>query len=135
MNGNFIIPKRVRKSFLVEEGESHVVVRAGFVSAVGFLFFGRSRFLLGGGGSSSWGGATGGRGGGAEVTEKRGDVDAVEGLGEKRGPVWLNRDAGGLQEGGDLVGGDGNAVIVKDEGGVDAGQFVVGCHLQLKSRK
>merc|ERR1719423_334407 len=127
MNGNFIIPKRVRKSFLVEEGESHVVVGTGFVSAVGFLFFGRSRFLLGGGGS--------GRGGGAEVTEKRGDVDAVEGFGEKRGPVWLNRDAGGLQEGGDLVGGDGNAVIVKDEGGVDAGQFVVGCHFQLKSRK
>ena len=85
MNGNFIIPKRVRKSFLVEEGESHVVVGTGFISAIGFLFFGRSRFLLGGGGSSSWGGATGGgsghgRGGGAEVTEKRGDVDAVEGL-------------------------------------------------------
>ena len=46
-------------------------------------------------------------------------------LGEQSGPVGFYGDAGGLQEGGDLVGGDGDAVVVEDQSGVDAGQFVV----------
>ena len=31
-----------------------------------------------------------------------------------------------LEDGGDLLGGDGNIVISEDEGGVDAGKFRVG---------
>ena len=54
-------------------------------------------------------------------------------LGEKRRPVGFDGNAGRLQEGGDLVGGDGNAVIVKDERGVDASQFVVRCHFRSRS--
>ena len=57
-------------------------------------------------------------------------VHAFESLGEKAGPVRLNLDLGGLQDGVDLLTGDGDIVVGEDEGGVDTGEFAVG-HVEV----
>ena len=44
-------------------------------------------------------------------------------LGEESGPVGLEVDSGSLEDGGDLLGGDGDVVIGEDEGGVHAGEL------------
>lgn len=44
-------------------------------------------------------------------------------LGEEAGPVRLEVDSSSLEDGGDLLGGDGDIVISEDEGGVDAGEL------------
>ena len=44
-------------------------------------------------------------------------------LGEESGPVGLDGDTGGLDDGVDLLGGDGDVIVGKDEGGVNAGEF------------
>ncbi|KAF1769259.1 hypothetical protein GCK72_001075 [Caenorhabditis remanei] len=56
------------------------------------------------------------------------DIDSLEGLGEKSWPVWLELDVGGLEKGGDLLAGDGDLVILKDESSVNASQFLVRSH-------
>ena len=44
-------------------------------------------------------------------------------LGEEAGPVGLELDSSSLEDGGDLLGGDGDIVIGEDERGVDAGEL------------
>merc|ERR1719225_503950 len=112
---------------LVEQSEAHVIVL--FLGLLLLLF------LLGGLSSGSRGstassrGATNG-GSGADSRAHVGDqglqVSGLEGLGEETRPVGLNIDTSSLKDGGDFLGGDGNIVVSKDEGGVDAGELRVG---------
>ena len=51
-------------------------------------------------------------------------------LGEESGPVGLKFDSGSLQDCNNLLGSDGNVIVSKDEGGVDAGKLGVG-HLSF----
>jgi hypothetical protein len=105
---------------LVEQGEAHVLV---------LLLL--NLLLLGRGGTSS-GGSTSGSGDGATTASgtdgghQLHDVLLLRQLGEQGRPVALNLDTGGLDDGGDVVGRDLNAVIGADEGGVDAGKLTVG---------
>merc|ERR1719192_2471112 len=109
---------------LVEQSKAHVIV----------LFLGLLLLLLllgslssGSRGStaSSRGATSSGSGtdSGAHVGDQGFQVGGLEGLGEKAGPVGLNIDTSSLEDGGDLLGGDGNIVIGEDEGGVDAGEL------------
>ncbi|GMS99871.1 hypothetical protein PENTCL1PPCAC_22046, partial [Pristionchus entomophagus] len=86
--------------------------------------------------SSSCGGSGGGgRGSTSDSGRDRGDevldVDSLEGLGEESRPERLDGDVGGLQESGDLVSGDGDLIVLEDEGGVDASLLFDGRHLVL----
>ncbi|GMR52802.1 hypothetical protein PMAYCL1PPCAC_22997, partial [Pristionchus mayeri] len=92
-----------------------------------------------GGRGVSRGSSSGGSGGttsdsGRDRGDEVGDVDSLEGLGEESRPERLNGDVGGLQEGGDLVSGDGDLVVLEDEGGVDASLLFDGRHLVLGVR-
>ena len=86
---------------LVKETESHVVV----------LLLGLFLLLLllglGGGGVASGGGGTSGSGGGtnsgSNVGDELLDVGGLKSLGEEAGPEGLDGDAGGLQDGLDLL--------------------------------
>ena len=49
--------------------------------------------------------------------------DRISYLGEEAGPVRLEVNSSSLEDGGDLLGGDGDIVIGEDEGGVDAGEL------------
>merc|ERR1711931_151153 len=105
---------------LIEEREAHIVVGSRFVATVClfFLFFSGSGFLrrrCSGSSSTASRGSCHGRRRRSQVTQERSDVHAVQGLSEERGPVGLDRNASSFQKGGDLVGGDGDAVIVKDQ--------------------
>merc|ERR1719220_2088124 len=97
---------------LVEQSEAHVIV----------LFLGLLLLLLllGSLSSRSSRSATSG-GSGADSRAHVGDqglkVSGLESLGEEAGPVGLNIDTSSLEDGGDLLGGDGNIVIGEDEGG------------------
>ena len=93
---------KVQKSDgLVEQAESHVVVRLLGLFLLGLLLGGGrgSTSGSGGGGRSSAGGTDSGSDVGEEVL----DVDALESLGEEAGPVGLHVDLGGLQDGLDLL--------------------------------
>ena len=46
-------------------------------------------------------------------------------LGEEAWPVGLHLNTGGLQDGVDLLGGDGDVIVGEDEGGVDTSQLGV----------
>merc|ERR1719220_3111754 len=112
---------------LVEQSEAHVIV----------LFLGLLLLLLllGGLSSRSRGSTASSRGAtsggsstdsGAHVGDQGLKVGGLESLGEETRPVGLNIDTSSLEDGGDLLGGDGNIVIGEDEGGVDAGKLRVG---------
>merc|ERR1719150_1821689 len=112
---------------LVEQSEAHVIV----------LFLGLLLLLLllGGlssrsrGSTASSRSATSGGGSadsGAHVGDQGLQVSGLESLGEEAGPVGLNIDTSSLEDGGDLLGGDGNIVVSEDEGGVDASELRVG---------
>merc|ERR1740119_13532 len=105
---------------LVEESESHVVILL-----LGFLLL-----LLLLGGFSSTAGSGSGSGGGSNSASNVGDqslqVRGLQSLGEKSGPVGLELHTSSLQDGGDLLAGDGNIVIGQAEGGVAAGKLRVG---------
>merc|ERR1719150_198615 len=111
---------------LVEQSKAHVIVL--------FLGLFLLLLLLGGLSSRSRGSTASSKGAtsGGSSTDSRahvGDqslkVGRLEGLGEEAGPVGLNIDTSSLEDGGDLLGGDGNIVISEDEGGVDAGELRV----------
>jgi hypothetical protein len=86
--------------FLVKESESHVVVLLLLWLLLLLLLLALLLVFSGGGGL---GGCGGSRCGSANVGDQLLDVAALEGLGEEAGPVRLNLDLGGLQEGGDLL--------------------------------
>merc|ERR1719511_578869 len=105
---------------LVEQSEAHVIV----------LFLGLFLLLLLLGGLSSGSRGSTGSGSSADSRAHVGDqglqVGGLEGLGEEAGPVGLNINTSSLEDGCDLLGGDGDIVIGEDEGGVDAGELRVG---------
>merc|ERR1719153_962132 len=116
-----------RMANLVEQSEAHVIV----------LFLGLLLLLLLLGGlssgsrgstSSSRSATSGGSGADsrAHVGDKGLQVGGLESLGEEAGPVGLNIDTSSLEDGGDLLRGDGNIVVSEDEGGVDASELRVG---------
>merc|ERR1712112_411191 len=89
---------------LIEKSESHVIIL--------FLF----RFLLLGRSSiSSWGSSTtSGRGSSnsrPNSSDERLQVTRLKGLGKKSRPVWLYFNTSSLQDGRDLLWGDGNIII------------------------
>lgn len=88
---------------LTEQTETHVVVGLfGFFLLLLFLLLGGSR---GSGRSSTTGsrGTTTGTDAGSDVRDQILDVDSLQGLGEQTGPVRLDFDVGGLQDGRDLL--------------------------------
>merc|ERR1712115_642108 len=97
---------------LVKQSEAHVIVL--------FLGLFLLLLLLGGLSSRSRSSTTSSRSatsGGcsadsrAHVGDQGLQVGGLEGLGEEAGPVGLNIDTSSLEDGGDLLGGDGNVVI------------------------
>merc|ERR1719400_859380 len=103
---------------LVEKSESHVVI--GFFLRLFLLFFFGSLLSSG----SSWSSTTctcsrGGTDSRSNVGDEILDVDGLEALGKKTRPERLHGDVGGLQDGRDLLGGDGNIIVGEDQGGID----------------
>merc|ERR1719451_4480 len=109
---------------LVEQAEAHVIV----------LLLGLFLLLLLLGGLSSGSRGTTSSGSGADAGPNVGDqglqVGGLQSLGEEARPVGLNIDTGSLEDGGDLLRGDGDVVVGEDEGGVDASELRVG-HLEI----
>merc|ERR1719410_907423 len=94
---------------LIEKSESHVIIL--------FLF----RFLLLGRSSiSSWGSST---------TSGRGSGTTCRGSSKSR-PVWLYFNTSSLQDGRDLLWGDGNIIISQNKGSVNTCEFGV-CHFKV----
>ena len=104
---------------LVEQGEAHVLV----LLLLNLLLLGRGGTSSGSGTSGSGDGAT--TASGTDGGHQLHDVLLLRQLGEQGRPVALNLDTGGLEDGGDVVGRDLNAVIGADESGVDAGKLTV----------
>merc|ERR1719341_502639 len=112
---------------LVEQAEAHVIV----------LLLGLFLLLLLLGGLSSGSsnrGSTSSSGGGANSGPYVGDqgleVSRLQSLGEEARPIGLNINTSSLEDGGDLLRGDGDVIVSKDEGSVDAGKLGVG-HLSF----
>merc|ERR1719201_520275 len=111
---------------LVEQAEAHVIVLL-----LGLLLL---LFLLGGlssgsrcSTSSSWGSSSGsGAHARPNVSDQGLEVGGLESLGEEARPVRLNLDTSSLENGGDLLRGDSDVIVGKDEGSVDAGKLRVG---------
>merc|ERR1719239_1881587 len=99
---------------LVEQAEAHVIV----------LLLGLFLLLLLLGGLSS------GTNTGSYVGDQGLEVGRLQSLGKEAWPIGLNINTSSLEDGGDLLRGDGNVIVSKDEGGVDAGKFGVG-HLSF----
>merc|ERR1719182_1305383 len=101
---------------LVEQAEAHVIILL-----LGLFLL---LLLLGGLGSGSSSGSS------ADSRPNVGDqgleVSRLESLGEEAWPVRLNLDTSSLEDGGDLLGGDGDVIVGEDEGSVDAGKLRVG---------
>merc|ERR1740123_1915759 len=78
--------------------------------------------------TGSWGSATSGSSAdaGSNVGDQGLEVSGLQSLGEEAGPVRLNLDTSSLEDGGDLLGGDGDVIVGEDEGSVDAGKLRVG---------
>lgn len=88
---------------LVEKSEAHVIVRDIRLLLLLLLFLlglssGRVR-CSGGSSTTSWGSANTGSNVGDQVL----NVDTLQGLGEKAGPVGLHINIGGLQDGRDFL--------------------------------
>merc|ERR1719362_2134011 len=110
---------------LVEQAEAHVIVLL-----LGLFLL----LLLLGGLSSGSRGSTSSSGSGANSGPYVGDqgleVGRFQSLGEEARPIGLNINTSSLEDGGDLLRGDGDVIVSKDEGGVDAGKLGVG-HLSF----
>ena len=103
---------KVQKSDgLVEQAESHVVVRLLGLFLLGLLLGGGRGSTSGSGGGGGGRSSAGGTDSGSDVGEEVLDVDALESLGEEAGPVGLHVDLGGLQDGLNLLTGDGDVLI------------------------
>merc|ERR1719359_1390091 len=118
--------KRTADKKLVEQSESHVIVL--FLLRFFFLLL----FLLGCGSittsccsrssSSSSRSSADTR---SYVGDQGFQVTGLQGLGEEAGPVRLDINTSGLENGGDLLRSHGNVIISKDESGVHTGKFRV----------
>merc|ERR1719318_14901 len=109
-----------REKELIEKSESHVVI---FFLLRLLLLLSRSSFSSRGRPNT-----------GPYCGDQGLQVTGLKGLSEESWPIWLNINTGSLQDGGQLLGGDGNIVIGEDEGGVHAGEFRVG-HFYFWVRK
>jgi len=69
------------------------------------------------------GGGSGTTSTGANRGQKVTDGGLCQELFEKTGPVGLDLDASRLAEGFNLIGGDSNVLIVKDEGSIGTSEF------------
>ena len=102
-----------QSSCLIEERESHVLVGFGLL-----LLLGSSRSSSSssssGGSSSSRGSTT--SGGSSDIADQALDAALGKKLGEEGWPVGLNLHIGGLDNGGDVVCGDLQAIIGEDQG-------------------
>lgn len=74
-------------------------------------------------GTTSDGGGRGGTATGADVGQELLDVLALERLGEQGRPDGLELNLGGRGESDELVGGDLDALVGEDEGGVGGGEL------------
>merc|ERR1719348_2095670 len=106
---------------LVKQAESHVII---LFLLLWFLLLGSSSGSSLGGGSGS---STTGGGSSSDSRSNLGDqlleVTALKGLGEEARPVGFELDSSSLEDGGDLLGCDGDVIVGENEGGVDAGEF------------
>merc|ERR1719397_1989646 len=110
---------------LVEQAEAHVIVLL-----LGLFLL---LLLLGGLSSGSRGSTSSGGSGtntGPYVGDQGLEVGRLQSLGEEARPIGLNINTSSLEDGGDLLRGDGDVIVSKDEGGVDAGKLRVG-HLSF----
>merc|ERR1719500_895697 len=107
---------------LVEQAEAHVIVLL-----LGLFLL---LLLLGGGSSGSTSSSGSGTNTGSYVGDQGLEVGRLQSLGEEAWPIGLNINTSSLEDGGDLLRGDGNVIVSKDEGGVDAGKLGVG-HLSF----
>merc|ERR1719352_2112827 len=105
----------VQMENLVEQAEAHVIVLL-----LGLLLL---LLLLGGLSSGSRCSTTST---GPNVGDQGLEVGRLQSLGEEAGPVGLNINTSSLEDGGDLLRGDGDVVVSEDEGGVDASKLRVG---------
>merc|ERR1740123_2043014 len=97
---------------LVEQAEAHVIVfllGLLLLLLLGGLGSGRSRCST----TGSWGSATSGSSAdaGSNVGDQGLEVGGLQSLGEEAGPVRLNLDTSSLEDGGDLLGGDGDVIV------------------------
>uniref|UniRef100_A0A6G5A265 Uncharacterized protein n=1 Tax=Rhipicephalus microplus TaxID=6941 RepID=A0A6G5A265_RHIMP len=67
----------------------------------------------------------------ANVRDEAFQVQAFQRFGKEARPVRLDLDASSLQDGADLLGGDGNLIVLKNQGAVNASELVVGRHGDL----
>merc|ERR1719264_2413655 len=105
---------------LVEQAEAHVIILL-----LGLFLL---LLLLGGLGSGSRCSTTSGSSADSRpnVGDQGLEVSRLESLGEEAWPVRLNLDTSSLEDGVDLLGGDGDVIVGEDEGSVDAGKLRVG---------
>ena len=111
---------------LIEKSESHVVI----------LFLLRFLLLLGRSSSCSSSRSVSSSGSGSSGPSRActgsnsGDqslkVARLKDLVEESKPVWLNLNTGSLEDGVQLLLGDGHVIISKDESNIDTGKFKVG---------
>merc|ERR1719220_2904736 len=94
---------------LVEQAEAHVIV---FLLGLLLLLF-----LLGGLSSANTR---------PNVGDQGLEVSGLQSLREEARPVRLYLDTSSLKDGGDLLGGDGDIIVIENEGGVNAGKLGVG---------
>merc|ERR1719341_254425 len=99
---------------LVEQAEAHVIVLL-----LGLFLL---LLLLGGLSSGSRSSSGSGTNTGSYVGDQGLEVGRLQSLGKEAWPIGLNINTSSLEDGGDLLRGDGNVIVSKDEGGVDAGK-------------
>jgi len=113
---------KVRSKNLIEESESHIVI---FLFLWLLLLLSRSSFSRSS--SASSGSGSSGSGSRANSSPHSGDqglqVAGLEGLGEESWPVWLDINTSSLEDGSQLLWGDGDVIISKDESSIDTGEF------------
>merc|ERR1719507_716975 len=114
---------------LVEQAEAHVIVLLlGLFLLLLLLGSGSRCSTTGSRGSTSSSGS--GTNTGSYVGDQGLEVGRLQSLGKEAWPIGLNINTSSLEDGDDLLRGDGDVIVSKDEGGVDAGKLGVG-HLSF----